>query len=140
MSIPKNKKSFFFLTPEFYEAPLFKYPGMKSVFYEGLPYNGKPTRIFAWYGIPANATKKKKVPGIVLVHGGGGTAFGDWIRLWNSRGYAAIAMDTCGGVPAWSEEPHSKNLWPRHEHSGPAGWGNFPSPDSPPRNSGCIMQ
>jgi len=30
---------------------------------------------------------------------GGGTAFESWVRLWNARGYAAIAMDTCGCVP-----------------------------------------
>ncbi|MFA6293445.1 MAG: acetylxylan esterase [Victivallales bacterium] len=120
-----------FKTPEMHEAPMYKYPGMKPVFYDALPYKGKPTRVFAWYGIPENATKKKKVPGIVLVHGGGGTAFGDWIRLWNSRGYAAIAMDTCGGVPAWSERPHSQKIWPRHEYSGPAGWGNYADSELP---------
>lgn len=32
---------------------------------------------------------------MVLVHGGEGTAFAKWVRLWNERGYAAIAMDTC---------------------------------------------
>ena len=32
----------------------------------------------------------------VLVHGGGGTAFDAWVRLWNDRGYAAIAMDLAG--------------------------------------------
>jgi dienelactone hydrolase len=120
-----------FKTPEAYDNMSFKYPGMKPVFYKGLPYQGKPTRIFAWYGMPDNATKKKKVPGIVLVHGGGGTAFADWIRLWNSRGYAAIAMDTCGGVPAWTENPHCQSLWPRHEHSGPAGWGNYAQAELP---------
>ena len=38
----------------------------------------------------------KKVPGIVLVHGGGGTAFSEWAEIWAKRGYAAIAMDLAG--------------------------------------------
>ena len=37
-----------------------------------------------------------KTPGIVLVHGGGGTAFANWAQLWAKRGYAAIAMDLAG--------------------------------------------
>jgi hypothetical protein len=36
----------------------------------------------------------RKVPGIVLLHGGGGTAFESWVKLWVDRGYAAIAIDT----------------------------------------------
>jgi dienelactone hydrolase len=35
----------------------------------------------------------------VLVHGGGGTAFPEWARLWASRGYAALAMDLAGHGP-----------------------------------------
>ena len=107
--------------PERYPAPGFEYPGLTALFYDGMPYEGRKTRIFAWYGVPENA--KGKVPAMVLVHGGGGTAFPDWVKLWNSRGYAAIAIDTCGGVPVWSNSPYSRNPWPRHEWSGPAGWG-----------------
>jgi hypothetical protein len=36
---------------------------------------------------------------MVLVHGGGGTAFAQWIRIWNKRGYAAIAIDWGGCIP-----------------------------------------
>ncbi len=36
---------------------------------------------------------------IVLIHGGGGTAFSDWVWLWAKRGYAAIAMDLSGHRP-----------------------------------------
>lgn len=96
---------------------------VKSVFFEGVPYKGKPTRVFAFYGIP-NAPKGQRVPGIVLVHGGGGTAFETWVRLWNSRGYAAIAMDTCGCVPIGAQRD-----WQRHEYGGPAGWGGFQQMD-----------
>ncbi len=110
-----------FSVPVTHEAPGFEYPGVKALFYDGMPYQGRDTRIFAWYGYPEKA--RGKVPAMVLVHGGGGTAFPDWVRLWNSRGYAAIAMDTCGGVPAWFNSTYCRNPWPRHEWSGPLGWG-----------------
>ena len=63
---------------------------LKPIFFEGLAYQGKPTRVFAWLGLPANHTGK--VPGVVLVHGGGGTAFKEWVQKWNEQGFAAISM------------------------------------------------
>ena len=33
---------------------------------------------------------------MVCVHGGGETAFKEWVEIWVSRGYAAIAMDLSG--------------------------------------------
>jgi dienelactone hydrolase len=109
-----------FSTPKTYPAPK-KYDsaGVKSAFIEGLPYKGKTTRIYVYYGIPV-LKNGEKCPGMVLVHGGGGTAFPEWVKLWNSRGYAAIAMDTCGSLPGGE---HGKR--PRHEFGGPPGWGNF---------------
>jgi len=98
---------------------------VKPIFYDCGTWKNKPVKAFAWIGFPKNLAKGQQVPGIVLVHGGGGTAFPDWVRLWNERGYAAIAMDNCGGVPCWNECAYCRNPWPRHAWSGPAGWGNF---------------
>ncbi|MBM3211369.1 acetylxylan esterase, partial [Candidatus Poribacteria bacterium] len=106
-------------TPEVYPAPDFQSPGVKAIFYQGLPWNSIPTRVFAWYGLPEQRSEAK-IPGMVLVHGGGGTAFDYWVRLWNSRGYAAIAMDTCGCIP---EGVYGG--WHRHDLGGPPGWGGF---------------
>ena len=105
-----------------WEASEFATNGVRAVWLEGVPWKGKSTRFFAYYGLPSGATADKKVPGIVLVHGGGGTAFHRWVRMWNDRGYAAIAMDTCGGLPTDAE--YSK-CHTRHEWSGPNGWGCF---------------
>jgi len=96
----------------------FEVEGLKAIYYDGLPWKGKPTRVFAWVGLPK--TDAGKVPAMVLIHGGGGTAFADWAKLWTSRGYAAIAMDLCGCVPR-----KQKNGWERHEQGGPPGWGGF---------------
>ena len=73
---------------------------------------------------------------MVLIHGGGGTAFAEWVRMWNARGYAAIAMDTTGAVPARAVD--AKTLWnperKRTEFSGPAGWGDFANVDLAPED------
>lgn len=71
--------------------------GAQEVFYEGEPFDGHPTRIFAYYAQPKEGDGP--FPGIVLVHGGGGKAFADWARQWADRGYAALAMDLAGRGP-----------------------------------------
>lgn len=122
-------------TPQTFPAPAeLEKPGVKAIFYEGAPYKGKPTRVFAYYGLPQVETGKK-VPAMVLIHGGGGTAFESWVELWNKRGYAAIAMDTCGAIPK-GKKPGGRfsNDWERHEHSGPKGWGDFAGLDNPPED------
>ncbi|WP_158606704.1 alpha/beta hydrolase family protein [Paenibacillus ginsengarvi] len=101
--------------------------GIRSVFYEGLPYKGKETRIFAHYGIP-EAAEGEKVPAVVLVHGGGGTAYEEWVQLWMKRGYAAIAMDLEGNVPDKSEGG-TKRIG--HAMPGPAREGIFLDCDEP---------
>ena len=74
-----------------------------SLYYHGLPYKGKATRVFAYYASPTTlktATPSREgFPGVVLIHGGGGTAFKEWAELWARRGYAAIAMDLAGCGP-----------------------------------------
>lgn len=58
------------------------------------------TQVFCYVGLPAGASAENSVPAVVLVHGALGTAFYDWVRAWNDRGYAAIAMDTEGRIPS----------------------------------------
>jgi cephalosporin-C deacetylase-like acetyl esterase len=71
----------------------------QEVWYEGEPFAGKPTRVFAWLGRPDGASPTHQVPAMVLVHGGGGRAYRDWAQHWADRGYIAIAMDTAGAGP-----------------------------------------
>ncbi len=90
--------------PALSEAPEFEWvendKPLKSLFYRGLLYRGKATRVFAYYASPADygmkTGKSGKYPALVLVHGGGGQAFPAWVELWAKRGYAAIAMDLAG--------------------------------------------
>ncbi len=111
--------------PATWPAEGFEEAGVQALFYAGAPYEEKDTRVFAWYGAP-NGTQGEQFPAMVLVHGGGGTAFAEWVRLWTGRGYCAIAMDTCGCVPRGAY-----GNWERHAHGGPAGWGGFHQSDVP---------
>lgn len=111
--------------PRTFDAPGHGAGSVKALFYESVPWQGEPTRVFAYYGIPETAGDAK-VPAMVLVHGGGGSAFIPWVELWVGRGYAAIAMDTCGCVSGGGYQNH-----PRHEHGGPPGWGGFDQIDQP---------
>lgn len=70
---------------------------LQQVYYQGEPRDGKPTRIFAYFARPAEG--QGPFPAMVLVHGGGGTAFPEWATLWAQRGYCAIAMDLGGCGP-----------------------------------------
>jgi dienelactone hydrolase len=105
-----------------------KLEGVQAITYEGLPFRGARTRVFAWLGVPP-VKAGETVPGMVLVHGGGGTAFEEWVRLWVGRGYAAVAMDTCGQLPVGHY-----GRWFRDAQGGPAGWGGFEQWDQPPED------
>lgn len=96
-----------------------KAESVKAITFSGLPFQGRPSRVFAWLGVPA-VKSDETVPAMVLIHGGGGTAFDEWVRLWVGRGYAAIAMDTCGQVPVGNY-----GRWIRDTQGGPPGWGGF---------------
>ncbi|WP_316814969.1 alpha/beta hydrolase family protein [Pedobacter nyackensis] len=90
-------------TEGIYKVPDYKVLTKDSVIgivYQGLNYKGHPKNIFAYYASPGtlsgDPSKDKNLPAVVLVHGGGGTAFKAWVMLWAKKGYAAIAMDLRG--------------------------------------------
>lgn len=75
-----------------------------SLLYSGEEFEGRATEAFAFYASPVTigevpADAKARFPAVVLIHGGGGTAFAEWTWLWAKRGYAAIAMDLSGSRP-----------------------------------------
>lgn len=78
-----------------------KFGEVKALFYESVSCKGQRTKVFGYYGIP-NTAKKEKVPAVVLLHGGGGHAFYTWVEEWLAQGYAALAIDTTGYLPATS--------------------------------------
>jgi cephalosporin-C deacetylase-like acetyl esterase len=74
-----------------------------EIIYTGLPYKGAIKKTFAYYATPGSLIGKvdtvRNLPAVILVHGGGGTAFPGWVKEWARRGYAALAMDTRGNYP-----------------------------------------
>ena len=87
--------------------PTFKWLNSKgryrSLLYQGLPYKGGDTEVFAYYGTPGSLAGDpaidKKLPGIVIVHGGCRAASKPVVKIWAQRGYAAISMDLDGHGP-----------------------------------------
>ena len=110
-------------------------PNLKAIFYQGLPWKGKPTRVFAWLGFPSDIStaelpeREPKYPAIVLVHGGGGTAFKEWVKLWNQRGYVAISIAVEGQTDARSAS--DKRGWKSHAWNGPHRIGIYQDSNEP---------
>ncbi|TWU44378.1 Acetyl xylan esterase (AXE1) [Novipirellula aureliae] len=109
--------------PDIHRVPEQDQGDIQAIFYDTLDYKGKPTRAFAYIGIPQS---DEPVPAMVLVHGGGGTAFYNWVKIWNDRGYAAISMSLEGHMP--NEKGAGKI---RHEFSGPSRVGRFDDAELP---------
>ncbi len=110
--------------PKVHEAEGFKPEGaVHAIFYDAQPWQGKPTRVFAWIGLPARRTGK--VPGMVLVHGGGGTAFKEWVQKWNAEGFAAISVAVEGQTDVNENKAKGRPAWARHAFSGPVRDGTF---------------
>lgn len=103
---------------------------VQAIFFAGEPWQGKPTKVYAYYGLPAGASHDAPVPGVVCVHGGSGTAFAEWVKIWNRHGFAAIALDTNGAVPKSIQE-NPDNF--RHAWAGPQRYG-FDTPAAPVRD------
>lgn len=113
---------------------------VRSLMYAGEHYHGKPTRVFAYYATPGtlqgNAALDQKLPAVVLIHGGGGTAFREWAELWANRGYAAIAMDLAGSRPVEGKDAHRAENRTRLDDGGPnqSDVEKFGSIDDPPED------
>lgn len=88
--------------------------GGKAIYFDSLDWKGKPTKVFAWMGLPEK--RVGKVPGVVLVHGGGGTAFKLWVEKWNAQGFAAISI----AVEGQTDVKEGKGPWKKHEWAGPS--------------------
>ncbi len=75
---------------------------MTAIKFESVAYPLKDLdhkRTFAVVGVPDAEEfpmPEGGYPGIVLVHGGAGQVYPEWVRLWNEKGYVAIAIDVFG--------------------------------------------
>jgi dienelactone hydrolase len=100
------------------------YDNIKGMFIDALDYGENQSKVFAWYGVPEDLEEGETAPAVILVHGGGGTAFPNWVEQWTSRGYIAIAIAHEGQLPG------AKDPWyPTWEFSGPRRAGFFRDAD-----------
>ena len=79
--------------PAYREAtfPESQYKGLKAILYDCFQPNDEGAKeVFAYIGYPDTPMPEGGYPGVVLVHGGGGTAYGWAVDLWRSYGYAVI--------------------------------------------------
>lgn len=98
----------------------------KGLFFNGLNYHGKPTKVFCWYSVPSNLAVGQKAPAVILVHGGGGTLFPEWVKIWNEKGFIAISVALEGQVPGARDLNSPLEMkWPRINESGPFRKGFF---------------
>ena len=93
--------------------PVSAVSGLQSIIYDGVVENGKKTFCFAYIAIPEGKMPPDGWPGIVLVHGGGGTAFAWAAELWRSYGYAVIVPDWYGRRPIEADKLNGSGEKPR---------------------------
>lgn len=77
------------------------YENLTSFKFKSAPFSKKTqtqenTWVFATVGVPDQTAFSKPelgYPAVVLVHGGGGYVFKDWIKYWTDKGFVALALD-----------------------------------------------
>lgn len=114
--------------PEFIYSPENNIDGIKGMYLRS-DYLGKESYAFCYLGYPENV--KENNPAVLLLHGGGGTAYYEWVKKWTEQGYIALAIDLEGHVPLKTgtlvsfpqdlyttskyEAPHNVNLSDGHK-------------------------
>lgn len=96
-----------------------KVDGLRDLMVSGYAPDNKPAEFFAYVGMPSTPKPKKGYPGIVLVHGGGGTAYPNYVKRWVNYGFAVIALDWYNQrpVPLKDQESTETNV-PREKLEG----------------------
>ena len=91
-----------FRTPRFRANPYPEsdYPGMRAMLVEGQGPGGTNAEFFAYFAKPEGAMPKGGFPGLLLVHGGGGTAFPTYVAEFVKDGFAVMALDWYNQRPA----------------------------------------
>ena len=92
-----------FEVPQWETTDISAVAGMTSIFYKSIEYKGKTVDVYAYYSAPTGEAPEGGWPALVHVHGGGGTAYPEWVKAWNAHGYACISMDLEGHCPEKDE-------------------------------------
>ena len=108
-----------------------EFENVDTIFFDGIEYKGETKKAFAYVAIPEGASADNPVPGVVLVHGGGGTAYDRWAKAWADKGYAAISIDTEGRINTKTNTySNSGRMFSGMGHQNNMGYGDFTADES----------
>lgn len=85
-------------------------PGLEAFLVSGKGPSNSEAEFFVYYGRPSGPVPVGGFPGVVMVHGGGGTAFPNHVKTWIGQGFAVIALDWYNQRPSY---PRDANGGPR---------------------------
>ncbi|MGB9619574.1 MAG: alpha/beta hydrolase family protein [Armatimonadota bacterium] len=68
---------------------------IEQLYFTGQIIDGVKTRVYAYRGAPI---RSRRLPGVLYCHGGGQTAYLEWVRFWARRGYVCVSFDYSGGT------------------------------------------
>jgi len=74
-------------------------PHSRPLLIEGRGPNGTKAEFFCAYAVPDGKMPDGGWPGVLMVHGGGGTAYPYWIEVWRQKGFAVLAPDWYNQYP-----------------------------------------
>ncbi|MFJ2503144.1 dienelactone hydrolase family protein [Microbacterium sp. NPDC087592] len=74
---------------------LWRRPTMSALRFKVESESRSATSVFGYLAQPPRRDARQ-LPGVVLIHGGGGRAFPEWATMWAQRGYVALAIDLSG--------------------------------------------
>jgi len=83
---------------------------MKALLVTGKGPADSTAEFFCYYAVPEGPKPSAGWPGVVLVHGAGGTAFPKYVREWQQLGFAVIAPNwyNCRTAPGSTNAPPYK--------------------------------
>ncbi len=71
--------------------------GIQTFKFQSAPYAERAdTWVFAAMGVPETEMPEGGYPAIVLIHGGGGQIYDEWMLYWMRKGFVTIALDMFG--------------------------------------------
>ena len=113
----------FWSSSELFAAPRYRqcpyadsgFPGLRALLVEGRGPAGTNAEFFAYYAKPEGQVPKGGFPGLLLVHGGGGTAYPNYVRKFTEEGFAVMALDWYNQrpAPALTNVPPGETTVPR---------------------------
>ena len=77
-----------------------KVPGMRDILVDGFGPNDARAEFFCYYALPEAPMPQGGYPAVLLVHGGGGTAYPNYVDMWRKLGFAVLAPDLRNARPA----------------------------------------